>query len=102
MSATSIVISGELAGVVACFKEWKIAGKRERAVEEFLFWVGFGSDSGYRTFEVCAPGILTDSVDDAKTVHSANALQLDTKTSARVYVNLADPSYGFHVFPPAE
>jgi len=29
----------ELAGVVAYFKEWKIAGK---SVEEFLIWVGFG------------------------------------------------------------
>ncbi len=29
----------ELAGVVACLKDWKIAVK---SGEEFLFWVGFG------------------------------------------------------------
>ena len=29
----------ELAGVVAYFREWKIAAK---SIEELLFWVGFG------------------------------------------------------------
>ena len=32
----------ELAGVVACFKDWKI---RDGRPEEFLFWVGFGLNS---------------------------------------------------------
>jgi hypothetical protein len=32
-------IFSELAGVVAYFREWKIAAK---SIEELIFWVGFG------------------------------------------------------------
>jgi hypothetical protein len=38
----------ELAGVVAKFKEWRIARK---SVKEFLFWVGLGLESGDRISE---------------------------------------------------